>query len=74
MAFDRLIASTFGVRAVELLAEGLSGRMVAWRAGTISDVPLTEVVGGPRFVTADSPLMRTARQLGIYIGDGVRQR
>ncbi len=74
VAFDRLIASTFGVRAVELLADGKSARMVAWRGGTISDVPLKDVVGGPRFVTADSPLVRTARELGIYIGDGARPR
>jgi 6-phosphofructokinase 1 len=68
-AFDRLLASSFGVRAVDLLAQGQSGRLVVWRAGLVDDVALDDVVGGPRFVPVDGEMVRTARGLGIYVGE-----
>jgi 6-phosphofructokinase 1 len=71
VAFDRLIASTFGTHAVALLAAGAARRMVAWRGGTIGDVAMAEVVSGPSFVTRDNPLVRTASNLGIYLGEGL---
>lgn len=68
-AQDRLLASAFGVHAVELLAAGTSERMVAWREGRIDSVPLAEVVGGPRRVEPGHGLLAVARRLGIYIGE-----
>jgi 6-phosphofructokinase 1 len=68
--FDRLLGSAFGARAVHILADGGSGRMVAWRGGFVTDVPMNEVTTGPRFVRADSQLIRTARRLGTYVGEG----
>ncbi len=44
-AEDRLLASTLGVRAVDLLAEGKADRMVAWWNRQVIDVPLAKVVG-----------------------------
>ena len=70
---DRLLASSFGVRAVDLVAQGRFDRMVAWRDRGIVDVPLSEVIGGPRCVAADDQLLATARGLGIYVGDGEAQ-
>ncbi len=71
VAFDRLLASSFGVHGVELLARGETRKMVAWRGGVVSDLPMAEAVTGPRFVTASSPLVRTALNLGIYLGESV---
>ena len=68
--FDRLLASTFGVRAVELLAAGASRCMTAWRGGDISYVPMDDVVTGPRFLNAKNDLVRTARGIGTYVGEG----
>lgn len=67
-ARDRLLASSFGVRAVELVAERQFGRMVAWRDRGVIDVPLSEVTIGARALDPNDPLIRTARGLGIYVG------
>ena len=67
--FDRLLASTFGVHAVELLAQGQSDRLVAWRGGQVSDVAIADIISGPRFVAVDGEMVKTARALGIYVGD-----
>jgi 6-phosphofructokinase 1 len=69
--FDRLLGSAFGARAIHVLAEGSSRRMVAWRSGLVTDVPMTEVTGGARFLTANAQIMRTARRLGTYVGESL---
>jgi len=66
---DRLLASTFGVHAVDLVAQGRYGRMVAWRESGVIDVPLSEVTIGTRLVASDDPLLHTARGLDIHMGD-----
>ncbi len=68
-ARDRLLASSFGVHAVELVAQGRFSRMVAWRDRGVIDVPLTEVTIGSRALDRDDPLIRTARGLGTYVGE-----
>lgn len=68
-AEDRLLASALGVGAVDLLAAGKSDRMVAWWNRTVIDVPLERVVGRCRAVDPDGTLTRTARALGICLGD-----
>jgi 6-phosphofructokinase 1 len=70
-AEDRLLASALGVRAVDLLAEGKGDHMVAWWNRQVIDVPLAKVVGRSRTVDADGTLIRTARALGICMGDAV---
>ena len=37
-AFDRLLASLFGAKAVELLEKGEDGKMVVWKDGEVSAV------------------------------------
>lgn len=66
---DRLIGQAFGVRAVELLAEGKYGRMVAWTDRTVIDVPLSDVVAKSRTVDVKGSVVATARGLGICLGD-----
>jgi phosphofructokinase-like protein len=68
-ALDRVMASAFGVKAVDLIAEGKFGRMVAWRNRSVADVPLSDVAGGPQLVDVTGDLVRTARGLGIAFGD-----
>ncbi|MBX9634808.1 MAG: ATP-dependent 6-phosphofructokinase, partial [Magnetospirillum sp.] len=65
---DRLIASAFGVHAVDLIAQGKVDRMVAWQHGQVVDVPLAEIAGITRGVDPYGTLAHTARGLGIYIG------
>lgn len=66
---DRLFGSAFGVRAVDLIAQGKFDRMVAWSNRDCIDVPLADVVGHPHKVDPDGPVVRTARGLGICLGD-----
>ncbi len=66
---DRLVASAFGVHAVDLVAEGKSDRMVAWQNRRVVDVPLTAAFEPAQLVASDDTLVRTARGLGICLGD-----
>jgi 6-phosphofructokinase 1 len=66
---DRLMASVFGVHAVDLVAEGKHDRMVAWQNRQVVDVPLQEAIDQFQAVERDSSLVRTARGLGISFGD-----
>jgi len=68
-ARDRLMASAFGVRAVDLIAEGARDRMVAWRNREVIDVPIEEAIGTPHLVDVNGPVVATARGLGISFGD-----
>ncbi|SKA33788.1 6-phosphofructokinase 1 [Enhydrobacter aerosaccus] len=68
-AEDRLLASALGVHAVDLLAEGKADRMVGWWNRTVIDVPLDKVVGRSRTLDVDGTMIRTARALGICLGD-----
>jgi phosphofructokinase-like protein len=45
---DRLIASAFGVYAVDLIAAGRFDRMVAWQNRHVIEVPLADVVARPQ--------------------------
>ncbi len=44
VAFDRALATRYGTRAAELVAEGAFGRMAALRGERVTDVPLTDAV------------------------------
>jgi ATP-dependent phosphofructokinase / diphosphate-dependent phosphofructokinase len=68
-ARDRLIASVFGVHAVDLIAEGKFDRMVAWRNREVVDVPITDAIAAFCAVDVEGALVRTARGLGISFGD-----
>lgn len=69
VAYDRVLATLFGVRAFELVLEKRFGRMVAFRNNTITDVTLTEAVKDYNFVKKDSYLVKAAKGLGITFGD-----
>jgi ATP-dependent phosphofructokinase / diphosphate-dependent phosphofructokinase len=66
---DRLYASAFGVRAVDLIAEGKFDRMVAWTSRNVIDVPLGDAISQYQQVDPTGTLANTARGLGIYIGE-----
>ncbi len=66
---DRLMASVFGVHAVDLVAEGKFDRMVAWRDRDVTDIPLQDAIQGYHCVDPQGALVRTAKALGIAFGD-----
>lgn len=67
--FDRALCSMFGATAVELIDAGNFGMMVAFTGGGVGAVKITEAVGRLKTVPPDGNLIRTARALGISLGD-----
>jgi 6-phosphofructokinase 1 len=69
LAYDRILATRFGSYAVELLLRGQFGTMTALQSPDIVAVPLEEVVGRARNVPLSGAVIRTARNVGICLGD-----
>ena len=67
--YDRLLALRFGVAAVRAIADRAFGTMVGLNGQDITRVPLDQVVGRSKNVPLDSDTIRTARDLGISLGD-----
>jgi 6-phosphofructokinase 1 len=68
-SFDRVLATRFGAKAVELIRRGEFGTMVAFDPPDIVARPLHEIVGRTKTVPLDSDLLLTAKALGIAFGD-----
>lgn len=68
-ANDRILASALGVHAVNLIAQGKDDRMVAWSKREVIDVPIEEAIASYQAVDVDGALVKTARELGISLGD-----
>jgi ATP-dependent phosphofructokinase / diphosphate-dependent phosphofructokinase len=68
-AFDRQLATRYGSAAVRLAAEGKFGHMVALRGTEIVDVSLADALEHPKRVNIHGDMVRTARALGISLGD-----
>jgi 6-phosphofructokinase 1 len=68
-AYDRILATQFGVYAAKLIKEANYGMSVAKVDGVITANPLEEIAGKTKFVTQDHQLVLTARSLGISFGD-----
>jgi phosphofructokinase-like protein len=69
IAFDRVLATLFGVKAFELVLEKKFGHMVAFRNNTYTAVTLEEATRSYNFVDKDSYLVHAAKGLGISFGD-----
>jgi len=68
-AQDRIIAAAFGVHAVDLIVEGKFDRMVAWQNRQVVDVPIADAIAQFQAVDLDGAMIRTAKGLGISLGD-----
>ena len=66
--FDRVLATRFGVHAVELIRAGRWGEMVRLERDQITSVPLAEAANDARLVDLQHPLLQTARAVGIELG------
>ena len=68
-AFDRILGVRFGVEAVKLIEKKDFGKTVVLNGLNIDNVPIEEAVAHHRFVSTDSQVVSTARDLGIIFGD-----
>ena len=66
---DRILASAFGVAAVELIAQDKYDHMVTWQDRQVVSVPIAEAIKDYRAVDPQDTLVKTARGLGICFGD-----
>ncbi len=67
---DRILASQFAVRAVELIENSETNRVVVYKDGSVKDEALNtilKIANTP--VDPTSSLVQTARHLGIYVGE-----
>ena len=83
-AFDRVLSTKYGAKAMELALQGKFGTLAVIKDGKLDSVSLEDVVGNNkkigavsgnteesniRKVTMDHDLVKTARDIGICLGD-----
>ena len=83
-AYDRVLSTKYGSKAMELALEGKFNVLTVIKDGKLNSVPLEDVVGNNtvvgavsgntpesnlRKVTMDDELVKTARHIGINLGD-----
>ena len=83
-AYDRVLSTKYGVKAMELAMEGKFNNLVTYNKGKLDYISLEEVVGANkeigaasgntaksniRKITMDDELIKTARHIGINLGD-----
>jgi len=67
--YDRILATRFGVAAVDLIAQGGFGKMVCLRNTRIEAVDIAEAIGKMKNVDPGGELVSAARAIGICFGD-----
>ncbi len=67
--FDRILSTRFGVGAVDLIAQGGFGKMVALRDSKIRFVEISEAIGQMKAVDPNGELVNTAKSIGVHFGD-----
>ena len=68
-AEDRLLGSRIGTAAADLIADSVSGVMVASKGDGTAPVDLRKVAGNLALVPSDHPWIQTARAVGTGLGD-----
>jgi 6-phosphofructokinase 1 len=67
-AFDRILATQFGVKAVKLITQGRSGCMVALKDNDIVAVPINKAVSKLKKVSLNHSLVKLAKSIGVSMG------
>lgn len=68
-AYDRVLATQFGVHAAELIRDEIYGVTVALSGNSIIHNPLADVAGVAKPVPKDNNMIQTSRNIGITFGD-----
>lgn len=68
-ATDRLIATAFGAYAVDLIDKQQFDSMVVWKGRDVTHIPLENALDLSQNVSPDDMLVKTARAMGICLGD-----
>ncbi|MCX6118302.1 MAG: ATP-dependent 6-phosphofructokinase [Proteobacteria bacterium] len=65
---DRILATAFGVHAVDLIAKKQYGHVVTWKGGRVSQMPYNEIVEGTRAIAPTDQFIHAAESIGICLG------
>ncbi|MDF1756539.1 MAG: ATP-dependent 6-phosphofructokinase [Verrucomicrobiales bacterium] len=68
-SWDRVLATRFGVQAVNLIERKKFGRMVSYQRYHVGDVSIREAVESLNLVDPKGQVVETARAVGISFGD-----
>ncbi len=68
-AFDRILATGLGTKAIDMIENGNFGYMVGVRKNSLAMVPLEDVAKGPRTIPLSHPVIKAARSIGTCFGD-----
>lgn len=68
VAFDRVLAAQFGVKAFEMVLNQQYGQMVSYQHPDIVAVPLLDAIGKPNLVSLDNRIIQTVKGLDISLG------
>ena len=66
--YDRILATRFGVHAVDLIARGKFGRMVCLRGREMGSVPIEKAVARMKLVPTRGELVLAGESIGISFG------
>ena len=69
IAYDRILATRYGAKAVVLVMQRKFGRMICLRGLKIEYIALKRVQGDQRKVFPNGDLVKTARSIGVSFGD-----
>jgi len=69
IAFDRILATLFGVKAFEMVLNNEFGNMAAFKNNKITTVSLKEAITKYNYVKPDSFMVSAAKSTGISFGD-----
>ncbi|OEH85085.1 6-phosphofructokinase [Desulfuribacillus stibiiarsenatis] len=67
-AYDRILGTRFGVKAVELLVDGKYGHMVALKGAEVQEVTLDSAISQLKQVDPHGELVRAAEAVGVSFG------
>ena len=67
-AYDRVLATQFGVQAAKLVEADHYGVGVAMKNNIVCENPLAEIAGKTKFVPEDCEMLNVARRMGISLG------
>ncbi len=68
-AQDRILATAFGVKAVDMVAEQDFGKMVVWRNNQLESVSIESTIDIYSTVDTKGILVKTAKSMGVYVGE-----
>jgi 6-phosphofructokinase 1 len=69
-AYDRVLATAFGVKAFEMVLAKQYGKMVSYRHPHLQTIPIKEAIEKQNLICPDTDyLVKTARGIGMSFGD-----